>query len=380
MTTTSVRGPTARRPRTRSRLPTTYRAQRGLLRTPGRRVTALVGATVLAVLPGVLTERALFGLPLSETVLLGIGLPQVNLALIAAVGALALNLLVGVTGLISLGHAAFFAVGAVVAGLTGTLWGLPFPLVLVLAAAVGAAVGLLVGLPSLRLQGLYLMLATLALHFVGVYLFLRFQLAAFGPAGIVYDLPSIGPWVLDSEVKWYAFLLVFAILVVLGFRSLLRTRQGRSFVAVRDHEIAAASLGVNVAATRLRSFALSSAVVCLLGAVYAYYLGNVVDGSFSLNFVIGYFAMVIIGGIGSMTGAVLGAALWILLPQALQTVAQEVGTGSPALGGWLLTYRGQVISALLGLLIIVVLRFWPSGLYGLWRSTSEAVRRWPYSR
>jgi len=360
------------------RIVTSYRQERRLLRTPGRIVVLVIALAFVFLLPMVLLQHSLFGIPISDSQLLGIGLPQVNLTLIAIMGAISLNLLVGYTGLISLGHAAFFAVGAFAAGFLGTQLQLPFPLVLLGAGVAGAIVGLLIGLPSLRLQGLYLMLATLALHFVVIFVFLQYQIGNFSPAGIPYLSPEIGPLIIDDDQKWYVLLLIAAVLLLLGVRNLLRTRQGRSFIAVRDHEIAAASMGINVPRVRLTSFALSSFVVSVVGALYAYYLGNIGEGSFTLNFVIGYFAMIIIGGMGSMAGPVFGAILWSMLPQVIQTIAKQVPASTPFFGQVLNAYQGFVVLVIVAILLLVILRFRPGGLNDYWQTLKGGVTKWPY--
>jgi branched-chain amino acid transport system permease protein len=357
-----------------------YRQERRLFKKPSHYVVLVIAVALLILLPQIMTTRSIFGIPLTDAQLLGIGQSQINLVLISIMGAVALNLLVGYTGLISLGHAAFFAVGAAAAGYFGVQLHLPFLLVLLLAGVAGAVVGLLIGLPSLRLKGLYLMLATLALHFVVLYLFLQYQLKFFTPAGISYLPPSIGPININSDGAWYWLLLIFAALLLFGLRNFMRTRQGRSFIAVRDHDIAAASLGMNVPMVRLRAFAVSSFIVAVVGALFAYNIGNVADGSFTLDFVIGYFAMIIIGGMGSTTGAVFGAILWVLLPQVLQTASVQVSPDTPFIGPILSTYQGQIVSIILGILIILILRFKPGGLNGYWQALKGMVQQWPYRK
>jgi branched-chain amino acid transport system permease protein len=363
---------------TLGRISTSYRAERRLFRRPVHVVAFVVGAIVIVALPIVLQDRAIFGIPLSDTQLLGIGLPQVNLTLIAILGAIALNLLVGYTGLVSLGHAAFFAVGAAVAGFLGTQHNVPFPLVILAAGIAGAIVGFLIGLPSLRLQGLYLMLATLALHFVVIFLFMEYQISNFSPAGIPYTYPTIGSLTIDTDQKWYVLLVIAAVLLLFAVRNLLRSRQGRALVAVRDHEVAAASMGISVPRMRLTAFAVSSFIVSVIGALYAYYLGNIGEATFGLNFVIGYFAMIIIGGMGSMAGPIFGAILWSLLPQIIQTAAKQVPADTPVIGTILSLYQGYVVSVILGILILLILRFKPGGLNDYWNSLKGMVAQWPY--
>lgn len=360
------------------RIATTYRQERRLIKTPRQLVGLVVALLVLVTLPFILQSRSIFGIPLTDAQLLGIGLPQINILLIAIMGAIALNLLVGMTGLISLGQAAFFAVGAFSAALFGTQLGWPFLLVIVMAGLVGLVVGLLVGLPSLRLTGLYLMLATLALHFVVLFLFAQYQISFFSPAGIPFLPPEIFGWKLFGEINWYWTLLVLVVLLQLGVRGLMRSRHGRSFVAVRDNEVAAAALGMNVARVRISSFALSSILVSILGALYAYYLGSIGESSFGLNFVIGYFAMILIGGMGSVSGPVFGAIVWALLPQMLSTIAKQVPADTPILGQALTAYQGYTVLVVVGIVILLLLRFEPGGLNAFWRKLKGVFLTWPY--
>jgi len=361
-----------------TRTPTSYRQARRLIRTPGQIVAAVISIVLLVAIPLILQSREFFGIKLDNAATLGIGLPQLNLALIAVLAAIPLNLLVGMTGLISLGQAAFFAVGAFSAGLFGTQLGLPFPLVLLIAGVLGAVVGLLVGLPSLRLNGLYLMLATLALHFVVIFLFTQYQIANFSPAGIPFAPPTVGDFAFDKEDKWYWLLLVLAVLLILGVRSLMRSRHGRAFIAVRDNEIAAASLGINVARTRIVSFSFTSFLVSVVGALFAYYLGNIGESSFGLTFVVGYFAMILIGGMGSLAGPVFGALFWTLVPSILQTLSGGVPKDLPFIGPLLGGYQGQIVLVLMGIVILVLLRFQPGGLNALWQKVKGVFIRWPY--
>lgn len=357
---------------------TRYSQQRALVGRPAQAVGLLLALLALLAVPRVFGDRLLFGYVFTDQQLLGIGLAQINVALIAVIGAMSLNFLVGNTGLISTGHAAFFCVGAVVAGYCHTELQLPFPLILLTAGVVGAIVGVLVGLPSLRLSGLYLMLATLALHFIAIYLFQRYQLEFFGPGGVTYGQASIGPWILNSDARWFALLVTCVILLALGIRGLMSSRHGRAFIAVRDHEVAASSMGVNVSMAKLKAFSASSFVVSAVGAAFAFYIGIITDESFTLAFVLGYFAMIIMGGIGSASGAIMGALVWTLAPHVLRTVSLQVDPGTPLIGDRLATYPSQFASLLLGVLIIALMRFKPEGLNGLLTSLRRVVSAWPY--
>lgn len=358
---------------------TTYRQDLRLLSTRARIGWALILGAVLLYLPSVLENRTLFGMALTDTQLLGIGLPQLNFALIAIMGAVALNLLVGYTGLLSMGHAAFFAIGAMVAAILSVQHDVPFPVVVLVSGTVGALVGAFFGLPSLRLKGLYLLLSTLGLHFITIYVFMRYQVDNYGPAGITFEPPSLFGLALDDDRTWYFLLVALAAIVLLVSRNLLASRQGRAMIAVRDHDIAAGSLGIHVGKHRIKTFALTSFMVSAVGSLYVYYLGTASYDSYTLDFVIGYFAMIIIGGMGSLTGAVLGALLWQLTPQILETLSTSVDPTTPLLGDMLGRYQGQTVSLVLGVLVIVILMFKPAGLNGIWLDVKRGVTRWPYS-
>lgn len=310
---------------------------------------------------------------------LGIGTANLNFSLIAVIGAVALNLLVGYTGLLSMGHAAFLALGAFGAGLLAVQHGVPFWITVLACGAMGGVVGVIVGLPSLRLRGLYLLLSTLALHFIGLYLFLEYQLHNFGPAGIEYPYPTLGPWTFNDDIHWYYLLLVVTIAVILFVRSLLRSREGRAFVAMRDSDVAAGAVGINVPVVKLKAFATSSIIVSIAGVLYAYYLSNASQDTYTLDLVIGYYAMIIIGGLGSLNGAVLGAFLYTCLPAVLTQLSSDVGPNAPVIGSLLANHSGDVNSIVFGLIILILLVVRPAGLASLWQSVSGAVKRWPYS-
>jgi branched-chain amino acid transport system permease protein len=358
---------------------TNYRQEMRLLSSRSRVFWLVVLVAALWYLPSVLNNRMIFGYGLTDTQLLGVGLPQVNFALIAVMAAVALNLLVGYTGLLSLGHAAFFSVGAITSAVLGVQHDVPFPLVILASGCAGAVVGAFFGLPSLRLRGLYLLLSTLALHFIALYVFLTYQTHNFGPAGITYDAPSVFGWTVDSDDRWYVLLVVLAGVVLLLARNLLAMREGRSLVAIRDHDVAAGSLGIHVGRQRIKSFAMTSFITSAVGALYVYYLGNTSSDAYSLEFVINYFAIIIIGGLGTLSGSVFGALLWTLLPQALQTLSGSVSPDTFVVGNLLSNYQGQTANIVLGLLIIAIMLFKPTGLSGIWLGIKRGVVRWPYS-
>ena len=361
-------------------LATSYRREMRIVRGRAQLGWLALLIAVLLYLPTVLETRAIFNFYfLTETQVLGIGLAQVNFALIMIMGAVALNLLVGYTGLLSMGHSAFFAIGAMGGGFLGVQLGLPFIVVVLGSGLFGAAVGTIVGLPSLRLRGLYLLLSTLALHFIVIYLFLRYQLSQFGPAGISFETATLFGFDITTDKRWYFVLLVVAAVFIVITRNLLKMREGRAFIAIRDHEVAAAATGVNPSIVKLKAFAVSSFMVSVAGVLYGYNLGTATSESYTLAFTIDFYAMVIIGGMGSLLGAVLGAIVWQLLPQVLQTLSQSVDPDTPVVGDLLDKYRSHTVSIILGVLIILILMFKPAGLSGIWTTAKNSVTKWPYT-
>lgn len=291
---------------------------------------------------------------------------------LAAVGALALNLLTGLAGQISLGHAGFIAAGAfTTAVLVESRLPSPF-LALPAAAAVGAMLGVVVGIPALRLKGLYLALGTLALHHVVLYACGEFQNHWGANTGVSIPPPRVGPWVLRGTTGWYYALTAIAALVLILAVNLQRSRAGRAWMAIRDREIAAESVGIDVARYKVLAFVWSSALTSLAGALFAYQRAFVSVEAFGFFLAIEYIAMVIIGGLGSALGAVLGAAFVILLPYAIDAAVASLGVSGGAE-----YYLFPLKFGAFGLLMAVFLIFEPQGLVGIWRRARNWVFLWP---
>lgn len=343
---------------------------------PWRWLGTILGIAILCYLPIVLTDRSIFGVRLSNMQLLNIGLTQVNLMMITMIGALSLNYLTGSAGLISIGHAAFYAVGAMTAAVTGTQWGWPFPLVLLTAGLAGSVAGLLAGLPSLRVRGLYFVLSTFAVHYIVVFAYAEYQYKFFDVVGVPYKEASLGPIALNTPLRWYFFLVPVVALVYLGLRSSLHTREGRAMMAMRDHELAATSAGVDVRILRLKAFGLSSAIAAMAGALFAYYLTNVTFETFGIQFAIQFIAIIIIGGMGSLPGALVGAAVWLLLPSVITGFASEVGSTTGLTHRILVENRPQTVQLIFGALVILLLLFAPTGIAGMGRRLRNRLVVW----
>jgi len=302
-----------------------------------------------------------------------------NLVVLNAIAALGLNLLIGYTGQVSLANAAFLAIGAFVAGVTSVQLGWPFPLPVIAAGLVAFLVGILVGIPALRIKGLYLIMATMALHYITVYAFLRYQLTYFGYQGILFSRPTLGPLTLDTDREFYYVLVLVAFALVVFTINVLRTPVGRSFVAVRDNDIAASTVGVNVAMTKILAFGLSSLYVGVAGGLYGYYLGVATAENFTLHLAIDHVAMIIIGGMGSILGSILGAVFVTMLPHGIAIAGTALSELIPAAGAAMQNHIFEIRLGVFGIIIILVLLFKPEGLNGIWNDIRLYFRNWPYS-
>jgi branched-chain amino acid transport system permease protein len=296
-----------------------------------------------------------------------------NQVFLAAIGALALMLLTGYAGQVSLGHAGLMAAGAFTVGILFKELQAPFWLTLPAAALVGALLGVIFGLPSLRLRGLYLAVSTLALHFLVVYLGGEYETRRGYSTGIVIDPPSIGTFAVVSGRAWYFVLLAAAAGTLLVCLNLLRSGTGRAWAAIRANETVAEALGIGVAAHKLLAFVVSSALTALAGALFAYYRGFVSVEAFSLFLSIQYVAMIIVGGMGSLLGAILGAVFVTLFPYAIEA-GLRVLPGAQR-------YAGAVFAvnyAAFGLVMILFLVLEPLGLVGIWRRVQTYFLMWPF--
>jgi branched-chain amino acid transport system permease protein len=301
----------------------------------------------------------------------------VNTIGIAVIGAVGLNILVGFTGQISLGQGGFLAVGAFTSGLLVQRAGLPVPLAMLAAVLVTAAAGAIVGLPALRLKGLYLAIATIASQEIIIFVVRRWQWLTGGQGFLDVARLTIFGWRVPHvsfEFVWYWVIAGLAVLAVLTARNLFRTALGRSFMAVRDHDIAASAIGVDLTRAKLMAFAVSSGYVGLAGALTAHYTETVTWERFTIDVSIQYLAMIIVGGLGSVAGAVYGAAFIMLLPPLLAELADALRTRVPLLADQL----PAVQAASFGLVIIVFLLFEPRGLDRIWRRAKDYVRFWPF--
>jgi len=298
-----------------------------------------------------------------------------NLCFLAAIGALGLAILTGYCGQISLGHAAFLAIGAFTTVILSVKLQLPFVVVIPAAAVAGALVGFIVGLPSLRFRGVYLAISTLAMHYAIIFLTTTYQ-ANFGTsatAGITIVDPFIGPLKLSGDRTWYYFLLVILTMTIIACVNLVRTRPGRAWMAIRDRDIAAEALGVDLTRYKLLAFMVSATLASVSGSLMAYYSNVVTVEKYTLDLAIIYVAMIIVGGMGSILGAVLGAIFITLLPYGIDSLFDFL----PRSWRFGATLFGVQVGAV-GLCIILFLLFEPKGLAEIWRRIEIYFDRWPF--
>jgi len=298
-------------------------------------------------------------------------LAQITFVLIYAVVGLGLMLLSGFTGQFSLGHAAFLGVGAYTqAALTHV--GVPAPLALVAAGLLAAAVGMVVGLPALRVKGIYLAIATLAFGFIVEEVFARWERVTGGNAGIHLTAPNVFGWVLDTDVSFYFACLVVTVLATLGILNLLRSSTGRAFVAIRDSEVSAQSMGIHLARYKTLSFAISAALAGVGGALYAHKLKFISPDQFTVLQSIDLVLMIVIGGVGSVHGAFLGAIFLITMPQVIALAKDYL----PSAVGQAPGLQGLVY----GLVLVAFVLFEPHGLYGRWLKLRTYLQIFPFYR
>lgn len=295
------------------------------------------------------------------------------------IAALGLNILVGFTGQISIGHAVFFGFGAFASAYFNHRFGIPVFFSIPLAGLATTAVGLIFGLPAARLKGLYLAIATLAAQFILQDFFGRAHWFTGGVSGTAANPFSIFGFVADNDVSYFYVVLVYVVVCFLLVTNLMRSRDGRALIAVRDHYLSAEMMGVNLTAYRTMSFGISSFYAGIGGALYAHYLGFVSTEGFDILFSIQFLAIVIIGGLGSVSGTLMGAAFMLLLPQAMEYLASQL-SGS-AIDHWLHLKEGvsYLREMTIGAVIVLFLMFEPDGLAHRWRQIKAYWKLYPYS-
>jgi branched-chain amino acid transport system permease protein len=321
-----------------------YREDLTLFEGPWSR--ALAGVLIAAVLAYALLVAQGFALYVLTTLCLFI------------IAALGLNLLVGYTGQISLGHAAFLAIGAYTHIIIYTQ-GAPFPVSVLVATLAAGTFGFLVGIPALRLEGPYLAIATLGFQVAVDQVLGRWEHVTGGRMGLGVPAPELFGQQIGNLKSYFPLCLAMCVLTILAVNNITRSRVGRAFVAIRDNEIAAEAMGVSLVRYKTLAFALSAAITGFAGALYAHLFDRLNPQNFTLAMSIELLVMVVVGGLASVLGSILGAALFVLLPHALSDFRD---------------YQAIIF----GSILILVLFFEPLGMRGRWLRIKYYFKAWPF--
>jgi branched-chain amino acid transport system permease protein len=283
-----------------------------------------------------------------------------------------LNILTGYTGLVSMGQAAFMGMGAYTVAIAEQHWGTPFLFNLLLGGVVAMLGGLVVGIPSLRVKGLYLAIATIAASFITHFIFANSTITG-GTRGLNVPPAQFFGVALDTSFKLYWVIMPIMLLMLLGAANLFRTRIGRAFIAIRDRDISAEVLGIPLLQYKLLSFGLSSFYAGVAGGLWAYFFRVVTPESFPLLMSIFFLAAIIVGGMGSILGGILGTVFMTMVPEVLKLIFDLLPNGSE-----FTAFLSPVRTIVFGVLIIGFLVFEPHGLAEVWRRIRRFFHLWPF--
>lgn len=282
---------------------------------------------------------------------------EVATVFVYAIAGIGLMLLVGYTGQVSLGHAAFLGIGAYANAFLQKI-GVPFLAAAPLAAVLAGVVGILISLPASRMTGVYLSIATLAFAQIVEQIFIRWEYVTGGFAGFPVPKPEIFGYTFDGDIAFYFLCLAVLALVLLGAVNLLRSPTGRAWVAIRDSEIAAQSMGVNLSLYKASAFGVSAFFTGLAGALFAHKIGYLAPDIFTILLSIQLLLMVVVGGLGSLHGAIFGAIFVVLLPLAISILREYLPAN--------IARQPGIEPGIFGLILVLIILFEPFGIYGRW--------------
>lgn len=341
--------------------PLTYRQDMGLVRSRPQMAVLLAFIVLLILGPLYFSPRML---------------AIMNTSMIMAVAVLGLQINLGYAGQINLGQAAFMGVGAYAGGVLANVSGLSFILVIPLAGLASAAFGYLFGAVAARIKGFYLALTTLSAQFVFHFVVINLPAEwAGGAKGLALAPASLLGFQFNTEGSLYLLNLAVLMLMAYGAFSIVRGRHGRNLIAVRDEDTAAGIMGVDVVRTKVNAFLLGSFFAGVAGALWAYYLRYISVDQFTLFNSIWMIGMIIVGGMGSITGALIGVVVVRAIQEGIVSLAPVVADAIPSLGGELIFASYNMV---LGILIAVSLLIEPKGLMHRWNTIKSSYRIWPY--
>ena len=311
-----------------------------------------------------------------------------NIIMVHVILAVGLNILVGSTGQISLGHAGFFAIGAYATALLMAKLQIPFLFAIIIAAFIAAFFGFILGLPALRLEGPYLAIVSLGFGLTIMHIIGGVELFG-GRMGVKVPPLDLGikqwgiSWILKTDFQKYYLILLTTVVMVIGARNILKTRVGRSFVAIRDSDIAAEVIGVNLTVYKTLAFAVSAFYAGIAGGLFGFVLGFFDPFTFNLILSIMFLVMVVVGGLGTILGAIMGATLITYLQYDLLKNIAEI----PYFGALMVAVSKQwftmvglenIGSIAIGLIMIGIIIFEPLGMFGLWIRLKKYWMTWPF--
>lgn len=339
----------------------TYAEDRALVRTRPQWVWFALFLAILVLLP-VLFSGKVVGIATS-----------IGITLVAVLG---LQITTGIAGQINMGQSAFMGVGAYAAGSLAVNLHLPFWLTIPLAGVAAAVFGAIFGLAALRIKGFYLALTTIAAQYIFAFVMLKLPKSWFGQSeGLRLEPASIGGFAFDTDARLYYLVLVFVLIMTTGAFGLARSRTGRAFVAVRDNDNAAEVIGIDTFYYKTLAFFIGAFYAGIAGGIWAYYVRYVLLDQFSLWLSVWYLGMLIVGGMGSVLGAIIGTVFIKLLQEWITALGPQVTDWFPALGG---QFVFASMNMLLGGMIMLFVIFEPRGLVHRWNITKESYRIWPF--
>jgi branched-chain amino acid transport system permease protein len=295
---------------------------------------------------------------------------------ITIISVLGLNILTGYCGQISLGHAGFMAVGGYVSAILTAKLGWPFWVALPCAGLGAGVAGIIFGLPSLKIKGFYLIMATVAAHFIIIWVILQFYGVTGGADGMSVPKPEIGGLVLKSKASYFYLVMIITCISVYFAKNIVRTRAGRAFIAIRDNDLAAEVMGVNLWAYKLMAFFIGCVYAGVSGALLVHYYAFTSTDIFPFMNSVWYLGMLIVGGMGSMTGVIFGVVSLKLLDELVTIVGPMLAATFPAIAAQAAASLALIMR---GLVIILFLIFEPRGLVHRWELVKAYYRRWPFS-